>query len=59
MGHILHLIQLEEVLVTSEAVIVNRQPVINFGQAILITVIGLPQSQDQCIRTVLSVIPTV
>ena len=51
MGRIQHLTQLEEVLVTSEAVIVNRQPVINFPSVILIAITVLPQSQDLYTRT--------
>ena len=53
MGHIQHLIQLEEVLVTSEALaaIVNIQPVINFLLVISIAIAVLPQSQDQYTRT--------
>ena len=59
MGHILHLIQLEEVLVTSEAVIVNRQPVINFPSVILIAITVLPQSHDLYTRTAWLAIPVV
>ena len=61
MGRIQHLTQLEEVLVTSKAlaVIVNRQPVINFPLVISIAIAVLPQSQDQYTRTALLVIPVV